>query len=133
MDGDTLRLLLDTHTFIWWDSDPTQLSTTALAYCSDPANELILSVASLWEMQIKYQLGKLSLGLPLSEIVTNQQATNGVVILPILPSHIFALDNLPAAHKDPFDRLLIAQAVVEETVLLSKDPIFTSYPVRVLW
>lgn len=133
MDGDILRLLLDTHTFIWWDSDPTQLSPTALAYCSDPANELIVSVVSLWEMQIKHQLGKLTLRLPLSEIMATQQATNGAIILPILPAHIFRLDDLPSVHKDPFDRLLIAQAMVEETILLSADPVFSAYSVRVMW
>ena len=75
-----MKLLLDTHTFIWWDSDPSKLSATALALCSDSGNELILSVTSLWEMQIKQQLGKLSLRLPLIDIVTHQQATNGVIV-----------------------------------------------------
>lgn len=67
-----MKLLLDTHTFIWWDSDPAKLSATAMALCSDPGNELILSATSLWEMQIKHQLGKLSLRLPLVDIVTHQ-------------------------------------------------------------
>jgi len=128
-----VKLLLDTHTFIWWDSDPAKLSATALALCSDPANELILSVTSLWEMQIKHTLGKLSLRLPLSDIVMHQQATNGVVVLPILPAHIFALDGLPTPHKDPFDRLLVAQANSEGAMLISADAIFVTYPVRVAW
>jgi len=128
-----VKLLLDTHTFIWWDSDPARLSAMALALCSDPANELILSVTSLWEMQIKCQLGKLSLRLPLIDIVAHQQATNGVNVLPILPAHVFALDGLPAAHKDPFDRLLVAQANREGAILVSADAIFTSYPVRTAW
>ncbi len=116
-----MKLLLDTHTFIWWDSDPGELSATALALCTDPANELILSVTSLWEMQIKHQLGKLSLRLPLSVIITHQQATNGVIILPILPTHVFALDSLPMVHKDPFDRLLVAQAYSEGATLVSAE------------
>jgi hypothetical protein len=87
LDRNNVKLLLDTHTFIWWDSDPAKLSATAMALCSDPANELILSVTSLWEMQIKHQLGKLSLRLPLVDVVAHQQATNGVIVLPILPTH----------------------------------------------
>ncbi len=128
-----MKLLLDTHTFIWWDSDPAKLSATAMALCTDPANELILSVTSLWEMQIKHQLGKLSLRLPLVDIVAHQQATNGVIVLPILPTHVFALDGLPTAHKDPFDRLLVAQANSEGATLVSADAIFRSYPVRMAW
>jgi len=128
-----VKLLLDTHTFIWWDSDPAKLSATALALCSDPANDLILSVTSLWEMQIKHQLGKLSLRLPLVDIVAHQQGTNGVIVLPILPAHVFALDGLPTPHKDPFDRLLVAQANSEGAILVSADAIFRSYPVRIAW
>jgi len=128
-----VKLLLDTHTFIWWDSDPAKLSATALALCSDPANELILSVTSVWEMQIKHQLGKLSLRLPLRDIVTHQQATNGVIVLPILPEHVFALDGLPTPHKDPFDRLLVAQANSEGATLVSADAIFAAYPVYTAW
>jgi PIN domain nuclease of toxin-antitoxin system len=128
-----VRLLLDTHTFMWWDSDPAKLSATALALCNDPTNELLLSVTSLWEMQIKYQLGKLSLRIPLVEMVSQQQATNGVIILPILPAHVFALERLPTPHKDPFDRLLVAQANSESATLVSADAIFAAYPVHTAW
>ena len=128
-----MKLLLDTHTFVWWESDPAKLSATALALCSDPGNELILSVTSLWEMQIKHHLGKLSLRLPLIDIVAHQQATNGLVVLSILPAHVFALDGLPTPHKDPFDRLLVAQANSEGATLVSADAIFKSYPVRTAW
>jgi PIN domain nuclease of toxin-antitoxin system len=128
-----VKLLFDTHTFVWWDSDPGKLSAMALALCSDPANELILSVTSLWEMQIKHQLGKLSLRLPLIDIVAHQQATNSVIVLPILPAHVLALDGLPTPHKDPFDRLLVAQANSEGATLVSADTIFKSYPVHIAW
>lgn len=101
-----MKLLLDTHTFIWWDSAPSSLSATALALCGDSGNELILSVTSLWEMQIKRQLGKLNLRLPLTDIVAHQQAVNGMIILPITQAHVYQLDGLPTPHKDPFDRLL---------------------------
>lgn len=84
-------------------------------------------------MQIKHQLGKLSLRLPLIDIVTQQQATNGLIVLPILPAHVFALDHLPTAHKDPFDRLLVAQANSEGATLVSADAIFRSYPVQTAW
>jgi len=128
-----VRLLFDTHTFIWWDNEPSRLSPTALSLCSDPDNDLVLSVASLWEMQIKKQLGKLELRLPLDDIVRHQQSTNGIIVLPVSQAEILALDDLPMAHKDPFDRLLAAQALTEDAVLVSGDPIFASYPVRVAW
>jgi PIN domain nuclease of toxin-antitoxin system len=127
-----MKLLLDTHIFIWWDSDPNQLSSQAKALCEDPTNSLVLSVASIWEMQIKQQFGKLKLRLPLSELIDNQKQNNGIEILPINPEHVFFLDNLPLHHKDPFDRLLIAQASVENVKLLSADPLFTRYSIEVL-
>ena len=128
-----MKLLLDTHTFLWWDNDPSRLSARALSLCSDTANELILSVTSLWEMQIKRQLGKLELRLPLAEILEHQQSTNGIVVLPITRTEVLALDRLPTPHRDPFDRLLVAHAITEGAVLVSVDPIFGSYPVQVLW
>ncbi|MGH8480634.1 MAG: type II toxin-antitoxin system VapC family toxin [Gammaproteobacteria bacterium] len=128
-----MKILLDTHTFIWWDSDPTKLSPTALALLTDPTTEVILSVTSLWEMQIKRQLGKLSLRLSLAEIVAHQQTTNGVIVLPITQAHVLALDGLPTPHKDPFDRLLVAQANSEGAALVSTDPICSAYPVHVVW
>jgi PIN domain nuclease of toxin-antitoxin system len=128
-----VKLLLDTHTFIWWDSEPTKLSATALALLSDPDNDLILSVTSLWEMQIKRQLGKLSLRLLLADIIAHQQATNGLVVLAITQARVMALDGLPTPHKDPFDRLLVAQANNEGATLVSADAIFGSYPVQVAW
>jgi PIN domain nuclease of toxin-antitoxin system len=128
-----MNILLDTHTFIWWDSDLTKLSSKALGLCRDQTNTLLLSVASVWEMQIKYQLGKLTLKLPLVEIIETQQQTNNIEILPVHIKHVLALESLPSLHKDPFDRLLIAQANVEGALFLSCDPIFASYPVNVIW
>ena len=128
-----MKLLLDTHAFIWWDSDLARLSPRALSLCQNPENHLLLSVASVWEMQIKLQLGKLRLGLPLATIIDGQRETNGVEILPIELEHVLALEALPAHHKDPFDRLLIAQAKVEGVVLVSGDSIFSQYPVNLAW
>ena len=128
-----MRLLLDTHTFLWWDTAPEKLSKTALALCRDPSNILLLSVASIWEMQIKFQLGKLSLALPLRQIVMDHQQSNRIEILPIAVEHILALQDLPSHHRDPFDRLLAAQAIVENAVFVSSDPVFRRYPVTVRW
>jgi PIN domain nuclease of toxin-antitoxin system len=127
-----MKLLLDTHAFIWWDSDPGQLSALALASLRDPANEIWLSVASVWEMIIKAQLGKLSLQLPLGDIVAQQQS-NGLRVLSITLEHILAVEGLPMLHKDPFDRIIIAQANVEGAELVSADHLIRQYPVRVLW
>ena len=128
-----MKLLLDTHTFIWWDCDPLRLSPQVLNMCQDQENVLLISVASLWEMQIKLQLGRLKLNTPLAELVSGQQKINKIEVLVIKLEHILALGKLPSHHKDPFDRLLIAQADIEEAVLVSKDPIFREYDVRVLW
>ena len=128
-----MKLLLDTHTFIWWDSAPNKLTPQVLALCQDPANEMLLSVVSVWEMQIKSQLGKLQLNLPLREIIEGQQQTNNIQVLEITLAHVLALTGLPTPHKDPFDRLLVAQANVEDIVLVSRDKIFEQYPVKLLW
>ena len=128
-----MKLLLDTHTFIWWDSEPQRLSQQVLKMCQDPENVLLASVASLWEMQIKLQLGKLKLNKPLTELVSGQQAINNIEILDVKLEHVLALGKLPSHHKDPFDRLLIAQADIEEAFLVSKDQIFTEYEVKVVW
>src|SRR5437870_2947337 len=113
-----MKGLLDTHTFIWWDSDPSKLSATALTFLRDPANTLLLSVVSVWEILIKLQLGKLTLGLPIRTIVAQQQV-NGVQILPVTLDHVLAVEGLPMPHKDPFDRLLVAQANTEGAKLVS--------------
>jgi PIN domain nuclease of toxin-antitoxin system len=127
-----MNLLLDTHTFIWWDSDPGQLSAPALAALRDPANSVWFSVVSVWEMVIKAQLGKLTLRLPLADIVAKQQV-NSLRVLPVTLPHTLAVEGLPSVHKDPFDRLLAAQSLVEGAELVSGDAIFRRYPVRLLW
>lgn len=127
-----MKLLLDTHAFIWWDSDQSRLSAAALAAIRDPANEVLLSVVSVWEMQIKSQLGKLPLAQPLPVIIAQQQ-TNGVKVLDITLPHVLAVESLPAIHKDPFDRLLVAQANIEGATLITSDRIFSQYPVQILW
>ncbi len=128
-----MKCLLDTHTFIWWDSDQQKLSKTVSDMCHDQSNTLMLSVASVWEMQIKHQLGKLTLKLPLATIIQEQRETNTIEIVPVQLAHVLALESLPLYHRDPFDRLVIAQANVEGAIVLSCDTIFTQYPVNVMW
>jgi PIN domain nuclease of toxin-antitoxin system len=101
--------------------------------CQNPENVLLVSVASLWEMQIKLQLGKLKLNTPLAELVAGQQQINKIEILDVKLEHILALGELPPHHRDPFDRLLIAQTNIEEAILLSKDQIFAEYAIKVVW
>src|SRR5207249_7998139 len=109
LDRPDMKLLLDTHAFMWWDSDPSRLSSTALAAVRDPANEVWVSVVCVWEMAIKSQLGKLQLRLPLADIVAGQQV-NGLRVLNVSLSHVLGVEALPLIHKDPFDRLLIGPA-----------------------
>ena len=128
-----MKYIFDTHAFIWWDSEPASLSHKVLSICQDPNNTLIFSVVSAWEMQIKAQLGKLSLSLPLEQMIFAQQNTNQIQVLSCNLGHVLALNTLPFHHKDPFDRLLIAQANVENAILLSKDHIMSKYQVNVTW
>ena len=127
------RLLLDTHTFIWLDLEPTKLSVDCRNLLLDRNNYLLLSLASIWEMQIKYQLGKLKLRLPLPDLIQEQRQVNNIQLLPIELNHIWTLDRLENHHRDPFDRLLIAQAIAEDLPILSDDGLFDLYPVERLW
>lgn len=126
-----MKILLDTQIFIWWTDEPTRLSPRVLEICSDANNTLILSVVSAWEIQIKVQLGKLRINQSLDEVIKSQQITNDLKILPVLLPHVLAIKNLPQHHKDPFDRLLIAQALTEDLMVLSVDPLFAIYPIQI--
>ena len=127
-----MKLLLDTHIFIWWADQPERLSQAALSALEDEANELLVSVASVWEMQIKIQLGKLKLSLPLKELIKNQQDINALSVSPVTLTQVLALDALPFHRKDPFDRLLIAQSIEEDLTLVSADSQFSAYSVKLL-
>lgn len=128
-----MRLLLDTHTFIWLDASPDQLSTEAQHILHDPHNDLLLSLVSVWEVQIKAQLGRLDIRGELAGIIQEQQEINGIELLPITLPHVLALSELPPHHRDPFDRLLISQARVEDIILVTRDENISKYPVDVLW
>lgn len=103
-----MKLLLDTHTFIWWTGLPERLSERVANLLAQEDNDLLLSVASVWEMQIKIQSGKLNLDLPLRELISTQQQTNNLQLLPIEVEDVWVLESLPAVHRDPFDRIIIA-------------------------
>lgn len=100
---------------------------------TDTNNTWILSIASIWEMQIKIQLGKLKLNSTLPDLIETQERINNLQVLPIELAHIWGLTNLPNHHRDPFDRLLIAQAMIEQLPIVSTDSIFDSYPIQRLW
>ena len=127
-----MDLLLVTHTFLWWAEGSTKLSNIALASIQDQSNSIYLSDVSVWEIQIKAQLGKIQLQLPLRQLVEDHIA-NGIKTLPISTEHILEVGTLPPLHKDPFDRLLVAQARIEAFLLVTRDPAITSYKVRTLW
>jgi len=128
-----MRLLLDTHTFIWSFSKTRKLSPAAARELQNSANEIFASVASVWEMQIKIKLGKMIFNDTLENIITEQQQINRIQILPVNLAHALYLENLPPHHKDPFDRLLISQAIIENMTLVSADADFAKYQVNLLW
>ncbi|MGD1932548.1 MAG: type II toxin-antitoxin system VapC family toxin [Leptolyngbyaceae cyanobacterium] len=128
-----MKLLLDTHAFIWWDGQSEQISAAVLSLLKQPQTEIFVSIASLWEIQIKSQLGKLELRESLSVIVQQQERINHIVLLPIALAHILELDRLPQHHKAPFDRLLIAQSRIESATLVTRDSAFNQYDCQILW
>ncbi|MFO8040498.1 MAG: type II toxin-antitoxin system VapC family toxin [Sodalinema sp.] len=128
-----MRLLLDTHVFIWWVGLPEKLSERVTTLLGNRDNELFLSVASVWEMQIKLKSGKLTLDLPLEEMILNQQEENDLNLLNIDVADVWVLDGLPVPHRDPFDRMIIAQSIRAELSLMSVDRLFDSYPIKRLW
>ena len=127
-----MNLLLDTHIFIWWAINPRKLSPTTYAALQNQNNILVLSVVSIWEMQIKENTGRLTLPLPVKMFVKTQTIDSNIEILPVLEPHIWALKDLPFIHKDPFDRLLAAQTIVEQYKLVTVDRSLMQYPVPLL-
>ncbi len=128
-----MKLLLDSHVLIWWASSSEKLSERVYSLINDTNNTLLFSIASVWEIQIKVQLGKLNLHSSLPVLIENQQRVNNLQLLPIELAHLWGLTNLPNHHRDPFDRLLIAQAIVEQIPLVSIDSVFDNYPIQRLW
>ena len=128
-----MKILLDTHVFIWWITDDRQLPERIRKIISSSDNELFFSSASCWEIAIKAKLGKIVLPQKPSLYISKQLALNSIKSLPILASHALRVFDLPDIHKDPFDRILVAQATVEGLPIMTSDPLITKYPVEVIW
>ena len=122
-----------THTLLWWHDGAPTLSEAASAALSDPANTVYFSAVNIWEIQIKRHLGKLDLSDPLSGLVDRQHRVNGFGVLAVRVDHIYRLDTLPLHHRDPFDRLLVAQALEEGLILVTRDEVIASYAVSTHW
>lgn len=128
-----MNLLLDTHSFIWFVEDNPSLSLSACALIEEPTNAIFLSVGSVWEMAIKVSLGKLTLSQPFELFIPNQLLLNNITLLDITVGHTLQVAMLPFHHRDPFDRLLIAQSLVEGMLLISVDSVFDTYGVQRRW
>lgn len=126
-----MKLLLDTHVFLWLVTEPERLGD-GLPMVEDPRTELLVSAASSWEMAIKYGLGKLSLPEPPARYVPDRLRAIGAVALPVEHTHALALGSLPPLHRDPFDRLLVAQAAALDLRIMTADAAITQYPVETL-
>ena len=128
-----MKLLLDTHTFIWFVMGSPQLSVAARGLIEDSFNQKYVSDATVWEMAIKHSLSKLNLQQPFRQFIERHMAGNGFDILAINHEYIFRTAGLPYHHRDPFDRMLIAQSLVEQMPVISIDSVFDQYAVPRLW
>ncbi|MSP92121.1 MAG: type II toxin-antitoxin system VapC family toxin [Myxococcales bacterium] len=128
-----MRLLLDTNVFLWLGTNDPRLSAAARTHVVAPDNEVWLSAASAWEIAIKHGLGKLPLPAPVDVFVPEARTAMGILELPIDEASALAVARLPAIHRDPFDRLLVAQAIVHGLTLVTADEVLQRYPTRWVW
>jgi len=128
-----MKALLDTHAFLWWITDDSRLSCRAREVIGDGRNELFLSSASGWEIAIKARLGKLDVQDDLESFIPKQMALNSINGLPVRMSHALHVYELPDHHRDPFDRMLISQAQLEDMYILTADPQIALYSVEIVW
>ena len=128
-----MRILLDTCTFLWWITDDHRLSQRSVELISDGNNELLFSAASGWEIAIKAGLGRLDVPDPLDRFVSEHLFRNHISVLPVQLSHALHVHTLPPHHRDPFDRMLVAQAQLEKLPILSSDQRIANYEIEVLW
>ncbi len=128
-----MRLLLDTHAFLWFAGGVSRLSPGARRRIEDTAHDKFLSVASIWEAAIKVSFGKLALSVSLDVVLDQGAVNNGIVLLDVRREHAAAVEHLPFHHRDPFDRLLVSQAMIERMEIVSADESLDAYPVRRIW
>ena len=128
-----MRLIIDTQVLIWWTNNVSNISPRVQDIIFNLDNELWLSLASIWEVQIKISLGKLDLPRSLPDIIATQMEENQIKILPIELFHVYALDRLPLHHRDPFDRLIIAQSLTEKMPIASIDKAFGACAIERIW
>jgi PIN domain nuclease of toxin-antitoxin system len=128
-----MKLLLDTCTFLWLVTDDDSLSLESRKLFSDPTNDVFLSAISGWEIMLKYSLGKLPLPTPPEQFLSTQRSRHNIEALPLREEATGHLPKLPALHKDPFDRMLICQAIQHELTILTPDPLITQYAIRTIW
>ena len=127
-----MRALLDTHTFLWAISNDPRLSRQAQRLFVGPS-DLYFSVASIWEILIKTQIGRMDLPKPVGAYVVSKLAENRIEVLPVELDHVLRLENLTLHHRDPFDRILIAQSLDEKLPLVTADALFNRYSVQIIW
>ena len=128
-----MTYLLDTHVAIWVVAEPEKLSPTVRRISYDPTANLLLSVASVWELVIKSMLGKLDLDDSIPSLINELLKRGNVTVIPVSLQHALRVQALPPQHKDPFDRMLVAQSLYEDVILLTADPIVRQYPARTDW
>ncbi len=128
-----MRLLLDTCTFLWWSAGDRRVPKAVRSAVSDPAHEVYVSTASVWEVMIKYQVGRLPLPQSPERFLREQRERHGFLNLPIDEASVLQLPRLPPLHKDPFDRVLVCQAIEHGLTLVTPDPLIAQYPVRISW
>jgi PIN domain nuclease of toxin-antitoxin system len=126
-----MRILIDTHVFLWGLTEEARLSQAVRTLL--PVADVWMSVASIWEIITKVQVGKLTLPSPVGPFLTAKVASNGVSVLPITLDHVLRIESLELHHRDPFDRILIAQSIEEKLPLVTADPHFERYPVEIIW
>lgn len=121
-----MRFLIDTNAFLWFVEGSNRLSEAARDHIEDTRNDLSMSIATLWEMAIKISLGKLEISLPLDQFIRKQLELSGIALLPVNEHHAYAIAGLPLHHRDPFDRMLVAQCLTEGLAVISPDGAFDS-------
>ena len=128
-----MKLLLDTCTFLWLIADARDLSPRARELFRDPSNEVYLSAVAAWEIAVKYALGRLPLPAPPERFVPQQREHHAIAALPLDEESVLQAHRLPALHRDPFDRMLVCQAIVHGMAIVTPDPLVAGYPVRTVW